>query len=85
MRIKVAHGCIAHVVGRKSEAGQMEARSEEEGLPLGGGGLPWLVQPAQKSAGALREIEHTFLALKHLAATIIARCKILLTLNTIDG
>ena len=57
----------------------------EEGTPLGGRGVPRLVQPVSQAAGALRKLEHTFLALNHLAAAIITLRKIMLPVNIIYG
>jgi hypothetical protein len=52
----------------------------------------WMVEachgwfnPSRKVLVRHKKIGHTFLALNHLAAAIIARCKIVLTHNSIDG
>ena len=69
MKIMLAHGYIPHVVGRKSEA---ERKKRD---------------PKKKAHRWVRyeKLEHTFLALNHLAAAIIALRKISLPINIIYG
>jgi transposase len=85
MRIILAHGYIAHVVGRKSEAAQKERDPKKKARR-------WVVEAChgwfnrfRKLLVRYEKLEHTFLALNHLAAAIIALRKITLPVNIIYG
>lgn len=85
MSIILAHGYIAHVVGRKSEADQKKRDSKKKARR-------WVVEAChgwfnrfRKLLVRYEKLEHTFLALNHLAAAIIALRKIMLPVNIIYG
>lgn len=85
MKIVLAHGCIPHVVDRKSEA-QGQKRDPKKKA------RGWVVEVCHGWFNRLRKLlvryeklEHTFLALNHLAAAIIALRKIHLPVNIIYG
>ena len=83
MRIILAHGYIPHVVGRKSEADR-KARNPNKKARR------WVVEAChgwfnrfRKLLVRYEKLEHTFLALNHLAAAIIALRKIMLPVTTV--
>ncbi|MDB5731541.1 MAG: transposase family protein [Variovorax sp.] len=85
MRIILAHGYIPHVVGRKSEAQQKKRDPKKKARR-------WVVEAChgwfnrfRKLLVRYEKLEHTFLALNHLAAAIIALRKIVLPVNIIYG
>lgn len=85
MKIILAHGYIAHIVDRKREA---EHKKQD---PLHKA-RRWVVEAChgwfnrfRKLLVRYEKLEHTFLALNHLAAAIIAWRKIDLPVNIIYG
>lgn len=85
MRIILAHGYIPHIVSRKSEA-QSKKRDPRKKARR------WVVEAChgwfnrfRKLLVRYEKLEHTFLALNHLAAAIIALRKIHLPVNIIYG
>ena len=85
MRIILAHGYIPHVVGRKSEADQKKRTPHKKARR-------WVVEAChgwfnrfRKLLVRYEKLEHTFLALNHLAAAIITLRKIILPVNIIYG
>lgn len=85
MRIILAHGYIPHVVGRKSEADQKKKDPKKKARR-------WVVEAChgwfnrfRKLLVRYEKLEHTFLALNHLAAVIITLRKIILPVNIIYG
>jgi transposase len=85
MRIILAQGYIPHVVGRKSEAEQKKRDPQKKARR-------WVVEAChgwfnrfRKLLVRYEKLEHTFLALNHLAAAIITLRKIILPVNIIYG
>ncbi len=85
MAIILAHGYIAHVVSRKREAQQRKRDPKKKARR-------WVVEACHSWFNRFRKLlvryeklEHTFLALNHLAAAIIALRKIELPVNVIYG
>ena len=85
MRIILAHGYIPHVVGRKREADQKKRVPQKKARR-------WVVEAChgwfnrfRKLLVRYEKLEHTFLALNHLAAAIITLRKIILPVNIIYG
>jgi len=85
MRIILAHGYIPHVVGRKREADQKTRVPQKKARR-------WVVEAChgwfnrfRKLLVRYEKLEHTFLALNHLAAAIITLRKIILPVNIIYG
>lgn len=85
MRIILAHGYIPHVVGRKCEADQKKRTPQKKARR-------WVVEAChgwfnrfRKLLVRYEKLEHTFLALNHLAAAIITLRKITLPVNIIYG
>ena len=85
MKVILAHGYIAHVVSRKSEAAQKKRNPKNKARR-------WVVEAChgwfnrfRKLLVRYEKLEHTFLALNHLAAAIIALRKIDLPINIIYG
>ena len=85
MRIILAHGYIAHVVDRKSEADKKKRDPKRKARR-------WVVEAChgwfnrfRKLLVRYEKLEHTFLALNHLAAAIITLRKIMLPVNIIYG
>lgn len=85
MKVILAHGYIAHVVSRKSEAAQKKRDPKNKARR-------WVVEAChgwfnrfRKLLVRYEKLEHTFLALNHLAAAIIALRKIDLPINIIYG
>ena len=85
MRIILAHSYIPHVVGRKSEADQKKRDPRKKARR-------WVVEAChgwfnrfRKLLVRYEKLEHTFLALNHLAAAIISLRKIILPTNIIYG
>jgi transposase len=85
MTVILAHGYIAHVVSRKSEAEQKKRDPTKKARR-------WVVEAChgwfnrfRKLLVRYEKLEHTFLALNHLAAAIIALRKIDLPVNIIYG
>ena len=85
MKVILAHGYIAHVVSRKREAQQKKRNSKKKARR-------WVVEAChgwfnrfRKLLVRYEKLEHTFLALNHLAAAIIALRKIMLPVNIIYG
>ena len=85
MKIILAHGYIAYVVDRKSEA-QRKKRDPKRKARR------WVVEACHSWFNRFRKLlvryeklEHTFLALNHLAAAVIAWRKIDLPVNIIYG
>jgi len=85
MRIILAHGYIPHVVGRKREADQQKRDPQKNARR-------WVVEAChgwfnrfRKLLVRYEKLEHTFLALNHLAAAIITLRKIILPVNIIYG
>ncbi len=85
MKIIMAHGYIPHVVARKSEAAAKKRNPKSKARR-------WVVEVCHGWLNRFRKLlvryeklEHTFLALNHLAAAIIARRKIHLPVNIIYG
>ena len=85
MKIILAHGYIPHVVGRKSEAERKKRNPKAKARR-------WVVEAChgwfnrfRKLLVRYEKLEHTFLALNHLAAAIIALRKITLPVNIIYG
>ncbi|WP_348688511.1 transposase, partial [Acidovorax soli] len=85
MTVILAHGYIPHVVSRKSEAAQKKRDPKKKARR-------WVVEAChgwfnrfRKLLVRYEKLEHTFLALNHLAATIIALRKIELPVNIIYG
>lgn len=81
----LAHGYIPHVVGRKSEAAQKKQDPKKKARR-------WVVEAChgwfnrfRKLLVRYEKLEHTFLALNHLAAAIITLRKIMLPINIIYG
>ena len=81
----LAHGYIPHVVSRKSEAAQKKKDPDKKARR-------WVVEAChgwfnrfRKLLVRYEKLEHTFLALNHLAAAIIALRKIMLPVNIIYG
>ena len=81
----LAHGYIPQVVGRKSEAEQKKRDPKKKARR-------WVVEAChgwfnrfRKLLVRYEKLEHTFLALNHLAAAIIAMRKIMLPVNVIYG
>lgn len=73
MRIILTHGYIPHVVGRKSEADRKKCNPDKKARR-------WVVEAChgwfnrfRKLLVRYEKLKHTFLALSHLAAAIIAR------------
>lgn len=85
MKIILAHGYIPHVVDRKSEADKKKRDPKKKARR-------WVVEACHGWFNRFRKLlvryekfEHTFLALNHLAAAIIALRKIMLPVNIIYG
>ena len=85
MKIILAHGYIPHVVSRKSEAVNKQRHPEKKARR-------WVVEACHSWFNRFRKLlvryeklEHTFLALNHLAAAIITLRKIKLPVNIIYG
>lgn len=85
MKIILAHGYIPHVVSRKSEAAQKKRHPKKKARR-------WVVEAChgwfnrfRKLLVRYEKLEHTFLALNHLAAAIITLRKIDLQVNIIYG
>lgn len=85
MKIILAYGYIPHVVGRKSEAERKKRNPQKKARR-------WVVEAChgwfnrfRKLLVRYEKLEHTFLALNHLAAAIIALRKISLPANIIYG
>lgn len=85
LRIILAHGYIPHVVGRKSEADRKRRDPKKKARR-------WVVEAChgwfnrfRKLLVRYEKLEHTFLALNHLAAAIITLRKIILPVNIIYG
>ena len=85
MKIILAHGYISHVVSRKSEAVNKQRHPEKKARR-------WVVEACHSWFNRFRKLlvryeklEHTYLALNHLAAAIIALRKIRLPVNIIYG
>lgn len=85
MAVILAHGYIPHVVSRKSEAAQKKRNPHKKARR-------WVVEAChgwfnrfRKLLVRYEKLEHTFLALNHLAAAIIALRKIELPVNIIYG
>lgn len=85
MRVILAHGYIPHVVGRKCEANQKKRAPHKKARR-------WVVEAChgwfnrfRKLLVRYEKLEHTFLALNHLAAAIITLRKIILPVNIIYG
>lgn len=85
MKIILAHGYIAHVVDRKSEVERKRRDPKKKARR-------WVVEDChgwfnrfRKLLVRYEKLEHTFLALNHLAAAIIALRKIMLPVNIIYG
>lgn len=85
MKIILAHGYIAHVVSRKSEAAQKKKTPKKKARR-------WVVEAChgwfnrfRKLLVRYEKLEHTFLALNHLAAAIVTLRKIELPVNVIYG
>lgn len=85
MKIILAHGYIPHVVGRKSEVDQKKRHPKKKARR-------WVVEAChgwfnrfRKLLVRYEKLEHTFLALNHLAAAIITLRKIMLPVNIIYG
>lgn len=85
MKIILAHGYIPHVVGRKSEAERKKRNPQKKARR-------WVVEAChgwfnrfRKLLVRYEKLEHTFLALNHLAAAIITLRKISLPVNIIYG
>lgn len=85
MAIILAHGYIPHVVSRKSEAQQKRNDPKKKARR-------WVAEVCHSWFNRFRKLlvryeklEHTFLALNHLAAAIIALRKIMLPANIIYG
>lgn len=85
MTVILAHGYIAHVLSRKSEAAQKKKDPKKKARR-------WVVEACYGWFNRFRELlvryeklEHSFLALNHLVAAIIALRKIRLPVNIIYG
>ena len=85
MAVILAHGYIPHVVSRKSEAAQKKRAPNKKARR-------WVVEAChgwfnrfRKLLVRYEKLEHTFLALNHLAAAIIALRKIEFPANIIYG
>ena len=85
MAVILAHGYIPHVVSRKSEAAQKRRDPKKKARR-------WVVEAChgwfnrfRKLLVRYEKLEHSFLALNHLAAAIIAFRKIELPVNIIYG
>ena len=85
MKIILAYGYIPHVAGRKSEAERKKRDPKKKARR-------WVVEAChgwfnrfRKLLVRYEKLEHTFLALNHLAAAIIALRKINLPVNIIYG
>ncbi len=85
MTIILAHGYIPHVVDRKREALRKKKNPKAKARR-------WVVEVCHSWFNRFRKLlvryeklEHTFLALNHLAAAIIALRKIMLPVNIIYG
>ena len=81
MKVILAHGYIAHVVSRKREAQQKKRNPKNKARR-------WVVEAChgwfnrfRKLLVRYEKLEHTFLALNHLAAAIITLRKIRLPVN----
>ncbi len=85
MQIILAHGYIPHVVGRKSEAQHKKRNPQRKARS-------WVVEAChgwfnrfRKLLVRYEKLEHSFMALNHLAAAIIAWRKVQLPVNIIYG
>lgn len=85
MKIILAHGYIPHVVDRKKEADEKKRNPKKKARR-------WVVEAChgwfnrfRKLLVRYEKLEHTFLALNHLAAAIITLRKIMLPVNIIYG
>ena len=85
LAVILAHGCIPHVVSRKSEAAQKKREPKQQARR-------WVVKAChgwfnrfRKLLVRYEKLEHTLLALNQLAAAIIARRKVELPVNIIYG
>ncbi len=85
MGIILANGYIPHVVDRKREAQEKKRDPKKKARR-------WVVEAChgwfnrfRKLLVRYEKLEHTFLALNHLAAAIIALRKIMLPVNIIHG
>ena len=85
MKVILAHGYIPHVVSRRSEAQQKKKDPKKTARR-------WVVEAChgwfnrfRKLLVRYEKLEHSFLALNHLAAAIIAWRKIQLPVNIIYG
>ena len=85
MKIILAHGYIPHVVSRKREAQQKKRNPKNKARR-------WVVEAChgwfnrfRKLLVRYEKLEHTFLALNHLAAAIITLRKIRLPVNIFLG
>ena len=85
MAVILAHGYIPHVVSRKSEVAQKKKNPQMKARR-------WVVEACHSWFNRFRKLlvryeklEHSFLALNHLAAAIIALRKIELPVNIIYG
>ena len=85
LKVILAHGYIPHVVSRKREADQKKKDPKKKARR-------WVVEAChgwfnrfRKLLVRYEKLEHTFLALNHLAAAIITLRKIMLPVNIIYG
>lgn len=85
MKIILEHGYIAHVVDRKREASDKKRDPKKKARR-------WVVEAChgwfnrfRKLLVRYEKLEHTFLALNHLACAIIAMRKVPLDVNIIYG
>lgn len=85
MKIILAHGYIPHVVDRKKEVDEKKRNPKKKARR-------WVVEAChgwfnrfRKLLVRYEKLEHTFLALNHLAAAIITLRKIMLPVNIIYG
>ena len=85
MAVILAHGYIPHVVSRNCEVGQKKKNPQMKARR-------WVVEACHSWFNRFRKLlvryeklEHSFLALNHLAAAIIALRKIELPVNIIYG
>jgi transposase len=85
MKVILARGYIPHVVSRKREAEQKKKDPQKKARR-------WVVEAChgwfnrfRKLLVRYEKLEHTFLALNHLAAAIITLRKVMLPVNIIYG
>lgn len=84
MKIILAHGYITHVVGRKSEAEDKRRDPKKKAHRWVADTCHGWFNRFRKLLVRYEKLEHTFVALNHLAVAIITPRKIMLPVNIIN-